>query len=120
MSELFKSRVFLVVAGADLLQQAGIWIRNMALLFYIMEQTNNNPAAVALLTTFEYLPIFVFSLIGGTFADRWCWAACGKPRSRPRSCPPSSASFRSPPRRCCSNGTCRSGTSKRRSASPRA
>jgi len=71
MPELFRNRVFLVVAGADLLQQAGIWIRNMALLFYIMEQTNNNPAAVALLTTFEYLPIFVFSLVGGTFADRW-------------------------------------------------
>jgi len=71
MAHLFRNRVFLVVAGADLLQQAGIWIRNMALLFYIMEQTNNNPAAVALLTTFEYLPIFVFSLIGGTFADRW-------------------------------------------------
>jgi len=71
MAELFRNRVFLVVAGADLLQQAGIWIRNMALLFYIMEQTNNNPAAVALLTTFEYLPIFVFSLVGGTFADRW-------------------------------------------------
>jgi len=71
MAQLFRNRVFLVVAGADLLQQAGIWIRNMALLFYIMEQTNNNPAAVALLTTFEYLPIFVFSLIGGTFADRW-------------------------------------------------
>jgi len=71
MAQLFRNRVFLVVAGADLLQQAGIWIRNMALLFYIMEQTSNNPAAVALLTTFEYLPIFVFSLIGGTFADRW-------------------------------------------------
>jgi MFS family permease len=71
MAGLFRNRVFLVVAAADLLQQAGIWIRNMALLFYIMEQTNHNPAAVALLTTFEYLPIFVFSLVGGTFADRW-------------------------------------------------
>jgi MFS family permease len=71
MAELFRNRVFLVVAGADLLQQIGIWIRNMALLYYIMEQTNNDPAAVALLTVFEYLPIFVFALIGGTFADRW-------------------------------------------------
>ncbi|OUM95780.1 MAG: MFS transporter [Thermobacillus sp. ZCTH02-B1] len=71
MPELFRNRVFLVVAGADLLQQIGIWIRNMALLYYVMEQTNNNPAAVALLTVFEYLPIFVFAMIGGTFADRW-------------------------------------------------
>ncbi|UQZ36921.1 MFS transporter [Paenibacillus sp. PK3_47] len=71
MTPLFKNRVFLIVAGADLLQQAGIWIRNMALLFYIMEQSGNDPVAVSLLTTLEYLPIFLFSLIGGTFADRW-------------------------------------------------
>ncbi|MCY8517988.1 MFS transporter [Bacillus atrophaeus] len=71
MNSLFKNRVFLIVQGADLLQQMGIWIRNMALLFYIMEQTNNNPTAVSMLTALEYLPIFVFSLIGGTFADRW-------------------------------------------------
>lgn len=71
MNSLLRNRVFLIVATADLLQQLGIWIRNMALLFYIMEQTNNNPTAVSLLTVFEYLPIFIFSLLGGTFADRW-------------------------------------------------
>lgn len=71
MMPLFKNRVFVIVASADLLQQVGIWIRNMALLFYIMEQTNNNPTAVSMLTALEYLPIFLFSLIGGTFADRW-------------------------------------------------
>lgn len=71
MTSLFKNRVFLIVAGADLLQQIGIWIRNMALLFYVMEQSGNNPVAVSLLTALEYLPIFLFSLIGGTFADRW-------------------------------------------------
>ncbi|WDH80675.1 MFS transporter [Paenibacillus urinalis] len=71
MNSLMKNRVFLIVLTADLLQQMGIWIRNMALLFYIMDQTNNNPTAVSLLTALEYLPIFIFSLIGGTFADRW-------------------------------------------------
>lgn len=71
MKSLLHNRVFLIVAGADLLQQIGIWIRNMALLFYIMEQSGNNPVAVSLLTTLEYLPIFLFSLVGGTFADRW-------------------------------------------------
>lgn len=71
MAPLLRNRVFRIVAGADILQQVGIWIRNMALLFYVMEQTSNNPTAVALLSALEYLPIFVFSLIGGTFADRW-------------------------------------------------
>lgn len=66
-----QNRVFKIVLFADLLQQAGIWIRNMSLLFYIMDQSGNNPTAVSLLTALEYLPIFVFSLIGGTFADRW-------------------------------------------------
>ncbi|WP_025680869.1 MFS transporter [Paenibacillus massiliensis] len=71
MKSLLHNRVFVIVLFADLLQQMGIWIRNMALLFYIMEQTHNNPTAVSMLTAMEYLPIFVFSLIGGTFADRW-------------------------------------------------
>lgn len=71
LNPLLKNKVFLIVASADLLQQVGIWIRNMALLFYIMDQTNNDPTAVSMLTALEYLPIFIFSLIGGTFADRW-------------------------------------------------
>nr|WP_221401424.1 MFS transporter [Paenibacillus phyllosphaerae] len=68
---MFRNRVFLIIASVDLIQQMGIWVRNMALLFYVMEQTGNDPVAVSLLTVFEYLPIFVFSLIGGTLADRW-------------------------------------------------
>ncbi|WP_135557309.1 MFS transporter [Paenibacillus cymbidii] len=71
MKELWKNKVFVLVASADLLQQIGIWVRNMALLFYIVEQTGNDPVAVSLLTVFEYAPIFVFSIVGGTLADRW-------------------------------------------------
>ncbi|TYP73366.1 MFS transporter [Paenibacillus methanolicus] len=71
MKQLFRNRVFLIVASVDLIQQLGIWVRNMALLFYVMDQTGNDPVAVSLLTVFEYLPIFVFSMIGGTLADRW-------------------------------------------------
>lgn len=43
----------------------------MALLFYIMEQTNDNPVAVSILTALEYLPILIFGIIGGAYADRW-------------------------------------------------
>ena len=71
MKELLKNNVFLIVQSADLLQQIGIWTRNMALLYYIMDQTNNNPVAVSLLTALEYLPIFVFAIIGGAYAYRW-------------------------------------------------
>ncbi|MGF9713990.1 MFS transporter [Paenibacillus naphthalenovorans] len=71
MPTLFQNRVFRIVALADLMQQLAIWVRNIALLFYVMEQTNNDPVAVSLLTVFEYAPIFLFSFIGGAFADRW-------------------------------------------------
>lgn len=56
------SRVFL---------QLGIWIRNFAVLLYVTELTNNSPFYVSLISVVEYVPIFLFALIGGTFADRW-------------------------------------------------
>ncbi|WP_232696051.1 MFS transporter [Brevibacillus daliensis] len=68
---LWRNRVFLIVASADLLQQVGIWVRNMALLFAVTEMTNGNAVAISLLTVFEMAPILIFSLLGGVFADRW-------------------------------------------------
>ncbi|MGB0088124.1 MAG: MFS transporter, partial [Planifilum fulgidum] len=71
MQRLLSNRVFRLVMVSDFLQHTAIWIRNMALLFYVMERTGGDPVAVALLTVAEYVPIFVFSVIGGVLADRW-------------------------------------------------
>lgn len=71
MKQLVTNRAFVLVMISDVLQNVGIWVRNMALLFFIVTQTNGSPIAVSLLTIVEYLPIFVFSLIGGVLADRW-------------------------------------------------
>lgn len=71
MKTLFYNRPFMVIMLSDLLQNIGIWIRNMSLLFYVVEQTNGNPIAISILTILEYLPIFIFSIIGGVLADRW-------------------------------------------------
>ncbi|MBT2283647.1 MFS transporter [Paenibacillus polymyxa] len=71
MSTLFRNKAFLIVTGSDLLQNLAIWIRNMAILYYVMDQTQGNPIAVSLITVLEYAPIFVFSVIGGALADRW-------------------------------------------------
>lgn len=71
MGELFRIRTFRIVFYADLLQQLSIWIRNMALLFFIIEQTDRNPIAISLLSIAEYAPIFLISFIGGALADRW-------------------------------------------------
>ncbi|OEH91057.1 MFS transporter [Bacillus solimangrovi] len=68
---LLTNRVFQVILFTDVIQQSAIWIRNIALLFFVMELTDNNPIYVSLLTVIEYAPIFLFSFIGGTLADRW-------------------------------------------------
>ncbi|MFC4599868.1 MFS transporter [Cohnella hongkongensis] len=68
---LFKNRTFRHIFVSDLLQQLAIWIRNMALLYYVLERTNGDKFAVSLLSIVEYAPIFVFSIVGGLFADRW-------------------------------------------------
>ena len=36
-----------------------------------MEQTNGNAFAISMISVAEFAPMFVFSFIGGTFADRW-------------------------------------------------
>jgi Major Facilitator Superfamily. len=36
-----------------------------------MDKTGNNPYYVSLISVAEFGPIFLFSFIGGTFADRW-------------------------------------------------
>ena len=56
---------------SNLFLQIGVWVRNYAVLLYVMEMTNNNAFAVSMIAVAEYAPIFIFSFIGGTFADRW-------------------------------------------------
>ncbi|WP_372632075.1 MFS transporter [Cohnella sp.] len=68
---LFRNRTFRIVFVSDLLQQLAIWVRNMALLYFVLERTHGDKFAVSLLSIVEYAPIFVFSIIGGLFADRW-------------------------------------------------
>ena len=51
--------------------QLGIWVRNIAILLYVVDQTDGNGFAVSMISVAEFLPIFVFSFIGGAFADRW-------------------------------------------------
>ena len=60
-----------VIITSNILLQLGIWIRNFSVLLYVMEKTNNDAYAVSLISVAEFSPIFIFSFIGGTFADRW-------------------------------------------------
>lgn len=68
---LFQNRFIQAIMASFILLQVGIWVRNFAILLFVMEKTNNDPFAVSLISVAEFGPIFLFSIIGGTFADRW-------------------------------------------------
>jgi len=71
MGALFRNRVIRTILFSALFLQIGIWVRNYSILLFVMEQTNEDPVAVSLISVAEFAPIFLFSFIGGTFADRW-------------------------------------------------
>lgn len=68
---LLRNRFVQAILMSTLFLQIGIWVRNIAILLYVKEMTNGDAFAVSLISVAEYAPIFVFSFIGGTFADRW-------------------------------------------------
>ncbi|WP_284645343.1 MFS transporter [Paenibacillus silviterrae] len=68
---ILKNRYVQSILLSHVLLQLGIWIRNFAILLYVTDLTNNDPYYVSLISVVEFAPIFVFSIIGGTFADRW-------------------------------------------------
>ncbi|NUU74567.1 MFS transporter [Paenibacillus xylanilyticus] len=68
---MFRNPYVRTIVVSRILLQLGIWIRNFAILLYVTDLTNNDPQAVSWISVAEYAPIFVFAIIGGTFADRW-------------------------------------------------
>ncbi|MBB6672506.1 MFS transporter [Cohnella nanjingensis] len=68
---LLGNRFLQTILFSNILLQIGIWVRNFAILLYVADRTNNDPYAISLISVAEFAPIFVFSFIGGTFADRW-------------------------------------------------
>ncbi|RAV20105.1 MFS transporter [Paenibacillus contaminans] len=71
MSSFIRNRFVQAILLSGLFLQIGIWVRNFAVLLFVMDQTNNDPFAVSMISVAEFAPIFIFSFIGGTFADRW-------------------------------------------------
>ena len=68
---LLKNKVFLTILVTDIIQQMAIWIRNIAIMFFIMDITKNDPVAISSLNFIEYLPMFLLTFIGGIIADRY-------------------------------------------------
>ncbi|MGL4911735.1 MAG: MFS transporter [Romboutsia sp.] len=68
---LLKNKVFMTILVTDIIQQMAIWIRNIAIMFFIMDVTNNSPIAISALNFIEYLPMFLLTFIGGIIADKY-------------------------------------------------
>lgn len=68
---MFSNVYVRTIVLSRVLLHLGIWVRNYAVLLFVSELTNNNPVYVSLISVAEFAPIFLFGLIGGTFADRW-------------------------------------------------
>ncbi|MGV3487300.1 MAG: MFS transporter [Tuberibacillus sp.] len=71
MKSLFANRFVQSILLSGLFLQLGIWVRNFAILMFVTEQTDKDPLAISMISVAEFGPIFLFSFIGGTFADRW-------------------------------------------------
>ncbi|PEX00723.1 MFS transporter [Bacillus cereus] len=71
VSQVLKNRFVQGILASALFLQIGIWVRNFAVLLYVMEMTKGNAFAISMISVAEFAPIFIFSFIGGTFADRW-------------------------------------------------
>ncbi|TCP66460.1 MFS transporter [Baia soyae] len=71
VTSLFRNRFIQAILASGLFLQIGIWVRNYAILLYVVDQTNGDPVAVSMISVAEFAPIFLFSFVGGTFADRW-------------------------------------------------
>ncbi len=68
---MWNNRYVRVILSSRILLNLGVWIRNFAVLLYVSEMTDNDSYYVSLISVAEFAPIFIFSMIGGTLADRW-------------------------------------------------
>ncbi|RCX21672.1 putative MFS family arabinose efflux permease [Fontibacillus phaseoli] len=71
MSKLLRNRFLIGILLSMTFLQLGIWVRNFAVLLFVMEKTSGSALAVSLISVAEFAPIFIFSFIGGVWADRW-------------------------------------------------
>jgi len=80
--QLLRNSFVRAVMISTLFSQLGIWIRNFSILLYVMEVSGGDSFAISMISVAEYAPIFIFSFIGGVFADRWrpkktmVWCEC--------------------------------------------
>ena len=81
----FRHRNFRILYPANALSNIGTWAQRVAQDWLVLELTDNNGAALGLVTAVQFAPVLLFSLHGGKMADRvnkrklliWTNAAAG-------------------------------------------
>lgn len=68
---ILRNRFVQTILLSGLFLQIGTWVRNFSVLLYVVDKTGEDAFAVSMVSVAEFAPIFIFSFIGGTFADRW-------------------------------------------------
>lgn len=68
---LLRNAFVRAILISNVCSQLGIWIRNFAVLLYVMDMTGGDAFAISMISVAEYGPIFLFAFVGGVFADRW-------------------------------------------------
>lgn len=66
----FRHRNFRILFPANALSNIGTWAQRVAQDWLVLELTNNNGAALGLITAVQFAPVLFFSLHGGALADR--------------------------------------------------
>jgi MFS family permease len=66
----FRHRNFRILFPANALSNIGTWAQRVAQDWLVLELTDNNGAALGLVTAVQFAPVLFFSLHGGALADR--------------------------------------------------
>ena len=67
----FRHRNFRILYPANAVSNIGTWAQRIAQDWLVLELTNNSGTYLGLVTAVQFLPILLFSLHGGKFADRF-------------------------------------------------
>jgi MFS family permease len=67
----FRHRNFRILYPANAVSNIGTWAQRVAQDWLVLELTDNSGTYLGLVTAVQFLPILLFSLLGGMFADRF-------------------------------------------------
>ena len=66
----FRYRNYRLFFGGQIVSQTGSWMQRIALAWFVLELTHNDPFAVGVMAFAQFLPFTVFGLFAGVLTDR--------------------------------------------------